>query len=204
MTAAATEPRDWAPDPFCNLAKLAIFGRHVGARLDANPAVEPIDTPLADMFVVARFLTRRDCKSVTEVINANASPSTLQRGTEREGFGTSYTHHFAAEDALTRSIELYISDLLGIDDLHSELMQGQRYRPGEQYKHHHDFFYHGEGYWQLDRPRGGQRTWTAMICVHEPKEGGETDFPHLVLRFTLQTGAMYVCGTTWRATGVPT
>lgn len=192
MTVAATEPRDWAPDPFCDPAKLAMLGRHVSARLDANPAVERIDTPLADMFVVPRFLTRRDCKFVTEVINRNAAPSTLYRGTEREGFRTSYTHHFDAADPLTRSIELYISDLLGIDDLHSELMQGQRYRPGQQYKHHHDFFYTGEGYWQHERLRGGQRTWTAMICVHEPKDGGETDFPHLGLRFTLQTGAMYV------------
>ncbi|WP_164931229.1 2OG-Fe(II) oxygenase [Erythrobacter sp. HKB08] len=161
-------------------------------RLQANPAVEQVVEGDAEVFLVENFLTRRDCKDIMRFINQRAEPSTLYRGTEREGFRTSFTHHFAIDDPLTRSIEMYISDLLGIDDLHSEPMQGQRYQVGQEFKHHHDFFHVGEGYWQDEAHRGGQRTWTAMLCLHEAKEGGETDFPLLDQRFKPPTGTMLV------------
>ena len=179
-------------DRGCDPAKLAYFGQIVSARLNAMNAVERIDTDLADIFQVERFLTRRDCQEIMRVINRKAVPSTLYRGVDREGFRTSSTHHFDRDDPLTRSIELYISDLLGMDDLHSEIMQGQRYQKGQQFKHHHDFFHTGEGYWQHEAHKGGQRTWTAMICLHPPGEGGETEFPLLGHSFTPAAGTLLV------------
>lgn len=183
---SAEQPVDPGADP----AKLAYIGAVVRAKLDRNPAVERIDTPHAEVYRVARFLTRRDCKEIMRVINQRAVPSTLYRGTGIEGYRTSYTHHFDRDDSLTRSIELYISDLMGMDDDHSELMQGQRYQVGQQYKHHFDYFQVGSSYWPEEARKGGQRTWTAMICLHEAREGGETDFPHLEKRFKPLTGEM--------------
>jgi prolyl 4-hydroxylase len=34
-------------------------------------------------------------------------------------------------------------------------------------------------YFRKEIPCGGQRSWTAMIYLNEPDEGGETDFMHV-------------------------
>ncbi len=177
-------------DPMADPRKLAWFGHIVRERLLRHPAVERIATDRAEVFRVRGFLKRSDCREIVRVINHQAAPSTLYRGTEREGFRTSFTHHFGRNDPLTRSCEQYISDLMGIDDNHGEVMQGQRYQAGQQYKHHFDFFAVGEGYWQQEASRGGQRTWTAMIWLNEPREGGETDFPKLGHSFRPETGTL--------------
>lgn len=179
-----------ASDPYADPFKLAYLGRMVAERLDAMPGVERVAVDGADIFVVPGFLTRGDCRQLIKVIDACAIPSTLYRGTEREGFRTSWTHHFGLYDPLTLSLETYISDMLGIDNDYSEVMQGQRYQCGQQYKHHHDFFHVGQGYWQQEASRGGQRTFTAMIFLNEPAEGGETDFPKLGIALRPQMGTL--------------
>lgn len=179
-------------EPGADPAKLAHIGAVVRAHLDRHPAVEKVAVEGAEVYYVPRLLTRHDCAEIVRVINRRAVPSTLYRGTETAGFRTSFTHHFEREDPLTRSVETYVSDLLGMDDNYSETMQGQRYQKGQEFKHHFDYFSVGEGYWQQEADKGGQRTWTAMICLHEAKEGGETDFPHLGTSFKPPVGAMLV------------
>lgn len=188
MTAQATTSFDPNADP----RKLAWFGEVVRRRLIAHPAVEQVCSQGAEIFLVKGFLKRRDCKDLVEAINRQAAPSTLYIGTERENFRTSFTHHFANDDPLPKSCEQYIADLLGIDPIYSERMQGQRYTAGQEFKHHFDYMETGTRYWEQEGPRGGQRTWTAMICLNQPTEGGETDFCELGLRFRLPTGAMLV------------
>ena len=179
-------------DPYCDPAKLAALGVHVRRMLDSLPQARRLDVEGADLYLIPGFLNRRDCQEIIKKINAKAVPSTLYRGQEREGFRTSYTHHFDRDDPLTYDVEEYISDILGIDSNYSEVMQGQRYQVGQEYKAHHDFFHVGQGYWQHEAVRGGQRTWTAMIYLNEPKEGGETVFPHLGITLRPKTGTMAV------------
>lgn len=177
-------------DPMADPRKLAWFGQVVRERLLRHPAVERIATDKAEVFRVRYFLKRRDCREIVRVINDRAAPSTLYDQNAQDGIRTSSTHHFGRHDPLTRSCEQYISDLMGIDDSFGETMQGQRYQAGQQYRHHFDFFHVGEGYWQSEAPRGGQRTWTAMIWLNEPREGGETDFPRLGHSFKPETGTL--------------
>ena len=169
---------------------LAYVGMMVRNRLSAMPGVERVDVPGVDLFIVPGFMTRRDCKALVQVINSLAVPSTLFRGAERPGMRTSYTHHFDRDDPLVADVEQYISDLIGIDNNYSEAMQGQRYQVGQEYKHHYDFFPVGDGHWRFEAERGGQRTWTAMVSLGEPKEGGETDFPKLGIALRQQAGTL--------------
>jgi prolyl 4-hydroxylase len=185
-------PADPAFDPYCDPAKLAHLGLMVRARLMTTPGVEKVDVEGTDLFVVTGFLLPEMCRALVATINSRAVPSTLYRGTERPGFRTSFTHHFDRDDPATMDIEAYISALLGIDDNFSEPMQGQRYQPGQEYRAHHDYFHPGLGYWQVEGPRGGQRTWTAMIFLNEPREGGETDFPLLGIKLKPKTGTLAI------------
>lgn len=179
-------------EPGADPAKLAQCGAIVRAHLDRNPHAERLPLDGAEIYRVPGFLSRKDCKAICRAINRHAVPSTLYRGADREGFRTSFTHHFERDNPQTRSVEEYISDLMAIDDIYSEPMQGQRYQIGQEFKHHHDYFHVGEGYWRQEAKKGGQRTWTAMICLHQAREGGETDFPHLGLRVTPAVGEVII------------
>lgn len=174
----------------CDPAKLAAIGASVCNRLAGLKGIQRIATDHADVFVAERFLTKLDCKLIVQAINRLAVPSTLYDGKEKTGFRTSHTHHFERNDPLTRDLEDYICTVTGLDILNAEQMQGQRYQKGQEYRHHHDFFHVGEGYWNSEADRGGQRTWTAMLTLNEPKEGGETDFPHLGFRFQPRAGRL--------------
>lgn len=189
--AIQTEPLA-SDDPYFDPGKLARWGVHVRQRLIGRPDVQHVDLPGVDLFVVPGFLTRRDCRDLVKVIDSNAVPSPLFKGTEREGFRTSSTLFFDPDDAFSASVELYISDFLGIDICYSETMQGQRYEAGQQFKAHHDFFHMSEPYWHEVKLRGGQRTWTAMIFLNQPEDGGETDFPELGIALRPQTGTLVV------------
>lgn len=189
MQKAADVPRDETAQ-YSDPARLAWLGAQVRQRLNAIPGVERVPTELADMYLAPGFLTRRDCRDLVKLIDAGAVPSTLFRGTERPDFRTSWTCHLPSSEPLVESLEEYISELLGIHSAYAETAQGQRYRPGEQYKAHHDFFHAGQDYWTNEAPRGGQRTWTAMIYLNEPKQGGETEFPLLDVAIKPQAGTL--------------
>ena len=179
-------PKDPADDP----AKLAAIGNAVRARLVANKKARDLGGDKADLFAVPGFFTGKECARLVAVIDSKIGPSTLFEGTKVDGFRTSSTHHFASGDAATVKLERRIDRLLGIDHRFAEVTQGQRYLAGQQFKHHFDYFFVSEDYWQQERRRGGQRSWTAMLFLNEPDDGGATDWPELGLSVKPETGML--------------
>lgn len=174
-----TPDPDAVPDPASDPAILAAIGASVRARLAALPGARALGGEAADLFAIPFFLKAPACRRMVRVIDSRIGPSTLFSDNTRVGFRTSSTHHFDGTDPEVAGIARQISDLLGIDPAHAEVMQGQRYEAGQQYKHHFDYFHTDQPHWAQERRRGGQRTWTAMIYLNEPKAGGATDFPRL-------------------------
>ena len=185
-----TQPQTF--DPNNDPAKLSRIGAHVTKRLTANPLVQQVDHPDAQLYVYQGFLGAADCKTMIAKIDADAVPSTLYKGTEQAGFRTSYSCHLNRWDAFIAKIEARMSDVLGIDNSYAETMQGQRYQVGQEFKAHHDFFHPSQSYWLQEGPAGGQRSWTAMIFLNEPEEGGTTEFLHLGLGVRPQAGMMLI------------
>ncbi|MEP7350437.1 MAG: 2OG-Fe(II) oxygenase [Sphingorhabdus sp.] len=179
-------------DPNNDPARLAKIGAHVTKRLNANPLVQQVEHADIQLYVYQGFLSLGDCKGLIAKIDAEAVPSTLYKGTEQEGFRTSYSCHLNRWDPFVSRVEARMSDVLGIDNGHAETMQGQRYQIGQEFKSHHDFFHPSQGYWDHEGPSGGQRSWTAMIFLNEPEEGGATEFPHLGIGVRPQTGMMLI------------
>ena len=179
-------------DPNNDPAKLARIGTLVTKRLDANPLVQQVDHAEAQLYLYQGFLSAADCNTMIAKIDADAVPSTLYKGTEQEGFRTSYSCHLNRWDAFISKVEARMSDVLGIDNTYAETMQGQRYQVGQEFKAHHDFFHPTQDYWAHEGRSGGQRSWTAMIFLNEPEEGGATEFPHLGLGVRPQAGMMLI------------
>jgi prolyl 4-hydroxylase len=177
-------------DPNNDPAKLAKIGAHVTKRLKANALVQQVEHPDVQLYVYQGFLGARDCQGLIDKIDAEAVPSTLYKGTEQAGFRTSYSCHLNRWDPFVSRVEARMSDVLGIDNGYAETMQGQRYQIGQEFKSHHDFFHPSQEYWQTESNQGGQRSWTAMIFLNEPEEGGATEFPHIGIGVRPQTGMM--------------
>ena len=68
-----------------------------------------------------------------------------------------------------------------------ELMGVLRYRPGEEYRPHHDYLPE-DAVDYSDVRRAGQRRATLLTPLNAAYEGGETLFPRLGLRFRLAAG----------------
>lgn len=166
-------------DPMADPVKLASTGRQVGERLRAMPGVVSMGGTKADLFVIPGFLEPAECARLVQVVDSRIGPSELFKGTEIDGFRTSSTHYFDNGEPDIDALQKRICAALGISQVHAEVMQGQRYLPGQQYKHHFDYFTESQEYWQQERRRGGQRTWTAMVILGVPDAGGETDFARL-------------------------
>ena len=167
-------------DPNNDPVKLAKIGEHVTRRLEANENVHPVENPAdVQLYVHLDFLNDADCDLLIRKIDADAVPSSLYKGTEQKGFRTSYSCHLNAWDEDIARIEKRMSEVIGIHNDFAETMQGQRYAVGQEFKAHHDFFHPSQSYWEKEGPSGGQRSWTAMIFLNEPEEGGETEFPKI-------------------------
>ena len=179
-------------DPNNDPAKLSKIGKFVTKRLESNPLVIPVDAPGLQLYVYQGFLNAADCNMLIEKIDAEAVPSTLYKGNDQKDFRTSYSCHLSRWDSDVARIEARMSDVLGIENDFAETMQGQRYQVGQQFKAHHDFFHPSQNYWEQEGPAGGQRTWTAMIFLNEPEEGGETEFPNIGIGVRPQSGMMLI------------
>jgi prolyl 4-hydroxylase len=190
MSAETVSPAKF--DPNNDPKKLARIGTLVTRRLEANPLVIPVDVPDAQLYVYQGFLGPNDCQLLIDKIDANAVPSTLYKGTEQPGFRTSYSCHLNRWDPDVARVEARMSDTLGIDNNYAETMQGQRYQVGQEFKAHHDFFHTSQSYWEQEGPKGGQRSWTAMIFLNDVEDGGATEFPHLGIGIRPLAGAMLI------------
>lgn len=159
--------------------KIAKLGVKVTERLNANPAVQWLESPHVQLYVAQNFLSDADCDYLIKTIDANARPSTLYKGTEQAGYRTSSSCDVNPDDPEIQRIDTAISDLMGIPSKYSEIIQGQRYEVGQEFKQHHDYFFVEQDYWLQEAKNGGQRTWTAMAFLNVPEEGGATHFPTL-------------------------
>lgn len=173
-------------------ARLSAIGNHVTRRLNANPLIQAVDVLDAQVYLYPAFLNAADCQLLMDTIDKVARPSTLYQGTEQEGFRTSYSGDVDSTDPDIVRIETRICKVLGVERERAETLQGQRYQVGQEFKQHHDFFHRGEPYWEEEAPRGGQRSWTAMVFLNEPEEGGATEFPNLGISIKPQRGMMLI------------
>jgi prolyl 4-hydroxylase len=173
-------------------ARLRRAGEVVRARLAANPAVYTVPVEGAEIFAVGDFLSPDECARMMAMIDECAKPSTLHELDYASGFRTSYSGNVDPHDPFVRKISRRIDDLLGLEPEHGETIQGQRYHVGQQFKHHHDWFHPGTGYWETEMKRGGQRSFTAMVFLNKVGEGGTTDFRELGIALEPKPGVLVI------------
>jgi prolyl 4-hydroxylase len=175
-----------------DLQRLDRLGRKVRERLTGNPAAYRVPTDKAEIWAVGQFLTPDECARMITLIDAVARPSSSFGEAYATGYRTSYSGDPDPYDPFVRRITRKLDDLLGIDPEFGETIQGQRYLPGQQFQPHTDWFPHGTPYWEQEKERGGQRSYTAMVFLNDVEKGGETSFPRIGISFTPKQGVALI------------
>ena len=138
--------------------------------------VQRVPTRELELFVVRDFLDPAACAAMMERIDLHRRPSTIADDLGVENFRTSETCDLDPRDPEVAKVDRKFCELLGLPPESGEPLQGQRYAPGQEFKPHTDTFEPGGFDFYVHTARGGQRTWTAMVYLNEPEDGGATRF----------------------------
>lgn len=156
-------------------------------------AFAPVGTPDFQLFFGIDFLPVDLCRSLAEKIERSSRPSTLTTSERDQYFRTSSTCDLALlDDPEVHYVNTLISGSMGIPVEFSEPIQGQMYEPGQQFKPHTDYFNPDMPEFLEHATVRGQRTWTFMIYLEAPDEGGATYFPTLDLQVPCRVGTAVV------------
>ena len=117
---------------YANPKRIVDLGEQVTDTLNANPHVQWLESPFVQLYVHQNFLSDADCSFLINAIDADSQPSTLYEGTEQAGFRTSDSCNVDAQDPDIKRIDKSICNLMGIPSSNSEILQGQRYKVGQQ------------------------------------------------------------------------
>jgi prolyl 4-hydroxylase len=177
-------------------------GAAIRARLDRDPSIYRVPIAAADIYALANFLSATECTRFREMVDAVAQPSSTFDQAQQSTYRTSFSGDVDRLDPFVQMIERRIDDLLGLDNALGETVQGQRYRPGQEFHGHYDWFDPAAPYWPDQQTRGGQRSWTVMIYLNDVEAGGATEFPRIGVSVAPQHGMLL----TWnnaRGDGTP-
>lgn len=160
------------------------------AALMKVPGIQRVPSPRIELFILRNFLSAEACLGFIDKIDADRRPSTIADANGDHYFRTSETCDLRAEDPEVIALDAKLSALSGIDREFGETMQGQRYAVGQEFKAHTDYFEPGGEDFARFTSVAGQRTWTFMIYLNEPRAGGATRFKTIGKSIQPETGKL--------------
>jgi prolyl 4-hydroxylase len=160
------------------------------ARLAAMAGVQRVPTRELELFVVRGFLPPETCAELIARIDDKRRPSEIADDVGIAAFRTSETCDLDWRDPVVGAVDQRIADLLGLPLQSSEPLQGQRYVLGQEFKPHTDTFEPGGYDFFVHTAKLGQRTWTAMIYLNTPEDGGATRFKTIGKTVQPETGKL--------------
>ena len=159
-----------------------------------------------EIYELKGFLTPEECSEVIEIINASdlKSSSTINAADKVyavNDYRTSKTCHFHNKYPFINEIESRICKTIGINNRQAELIQGQKYEVGQQFKIHTDYF--DPTVLKNDPSIRGQRTWTFMVYLNDmpcndnnpcnsTDAGGYTSFPYAYIATKPRAGTAVI------------
>ncbi len=180
---------------------------------------------LPRVVVFGGLLSEDECDALVELARPRLLRSetvdTQTGGSEVNAARTSEGMFFERGEApLIQRIEQRIATLVHWPVENGEGLQVLRYRPGAEYKPHHDYFDPALPGTPTILQRGGQRVGTIVMYLNHPERGGATTFPDVGLEVapvkghavffsydrahvdtrTLHGGAPVLAGEKWVAT----
>ncbi len=172
------------------LGIMATLPDSLAARLAAQPGMQRVPTPKAELFQRKRFVPPDLAAELMALIEQDRRPSTIADDNGDAYFRTSETCDLAPELPAVQRIEALLTDLTGLDPAYGEPLQGQRYAEGQEFKAHTDYFAPGGRDYHQFCAVSGNRTWTFMIYLNDVAAGGATRFKLLDKTFQPEAGKL--------------
>jgi len=139
---------------------------------------------------VRGFLDPATCAELITRVDRGCRPSEIADDVGIADFRTSETCDLDWRDGVVAEVDERICALLGVPPGSGEPLQGQRYAPGQEFKPHTDTFEPGGYDFYLHTAEAGQRTWTAMVYLNRPRDGGATRFKAIGKTIRPETGKL--------------
>ena len=162
--------------------------------------------PFTQIYTYNDFLTAEDCALLIEESNKNLRPSSVSNIKDEVVVSKARTsktadlHYFSS--SYLNHIDNKITSFMELNPFLGEIMQTQKYNPGQYYKEHTDYFHPLTREYSTYTEWMGQRTWTFMIYLNDVEEGGETYFKHLKLKVKPKQGMAIFWNNLYR-NGIP-
>jgi len=160
------------------------------AKLAATAGVQRVPARGLELFIARHFLDSDICAQLIAKIDEQRRPSEIADDIGIAAFRTSETCDLDWHDPLVAAVDNALCRLLGFAPRSGEPLQGQRYGPGQEFKPHTDTFEPGGYDYYVHTSALGQRTWTAMIYLNQPDQGGATRFKAIGKTIQPETGKL--------------
>ena len=150
--------------------------------VDGHPVSVLVSMQRPRVVVFGGLLSHDECDALMDLAGPRLTRSETvdidTGGSEVNAARTSDGMFFGrAETALIERIENRIAQLLRWPAERGEGLQILRYRPGAEYRPHHDYFDPARPGTGPVLQRGGQRVGTVVMYLNSPAGGGATTFP---------------------------
>lgn len=165
------------------------FLQHVGGPERLAQAERRVLSDDPHVEVVAGLFTAAECRYLQLLADPWLEPAMIYAAT---GEGMRDPHRDSdnmvvapmTEDLVVQSVNQTIAAASGTDVKWGEPLHILRYRPGQQYRPHHD----AHAFAPLEK----RRIATALFYLNDDYDGGETEFPELGIRVRGQVGDLLV------------
>lgn len=168
----------------------------------AQPGVQRTPSPKLTLFQQRGFIDPAMCRDLIDLIDTQRRPSTVSDYNGDAAFRTSETCDLDMAIPIVAELERLIIAFVGLDPVHGEPIQGQRYAVGQEFKGHTDYFEPDGIDFHQYTSVAGNRTWTAMVYLNEPDAGGATRFKTIDKIVQPETGKL-LCWNNLRLDGSP-
>lgn len=139
------------------------------------------------------FLGEEDCQLLCDLADSQVRPSSITDKIDDKQYRTSETCDLAHQgDPVIHKVNEMMIEAMGVPREWSEAIQIQRYKVGQQFKAHADYFRPGTSDFVKYANTMGQRSWTFMVYLNDTDEGGETEFVELGIKFKPKRGTALI------------
>lgn len=144
---------------------------HAGSKIITDREIDivaKLEVPL--IVVLGNVLSNEECDELIRLSKDKMKRSKIGMTREKNELRTSSSMFIEeSENETVARVEKRISVIMNIPIEHGEGLQILQYKPGQQYKAHHDFFKVGNN----------NRISTLVMYLNDVEDGGETFFPKL-------------------------
>lgn len=162
-------------------------------RITRDARARKIPTEHLQIYMLDGFMTPDECARMIRLIERNMVDSAVGDTQTYSTTRTSKTCLLGVmDDSLIENIDQRIAETIGIHALFSDIIEGQHYSVGQEFKNHYDYFTRGLGMHDKFMKNLGNRTWTFMVYLNDDCEGGGTHFPKIEQTFSPKTGTAVI------------